>query len=272
MQASIKPALSIATATAAVTLLASAGFASSAQAAIVDLTVTVHNLAPVNSVVVAPLSVGFGQGVFDGFDIGGVANAAIVKAAELGNGNLWRDAFTAADSGAVVGVVGAAPLAAGLSATRTFRIDTALNNYFSFVAMVVPSNDFFIGNDAAKAFKLFDGAGNLQVSSIGQKARDIWDAGSEEFNTANAAFIVGANALARDAQQSVVARNFAEFAAYNGLSTAYGYTFNSGLSGGSDVYRIDFSAQAVPEPESYALMVAGLAAMVTVVRRRRPVV
>lgn len=249
-------------------LLATAGVTSVAQAAIVDLTITVHNLAPSNGVVVAPLSVGLGQGVFDGFDIGSAANASIVRAAELGNGGLWRDAFTAADTGAVVGVVGAAPLAAGLSATQTFRVDTSLNNYFSFIAMVVPSNDFFIGNDGAKTYQLFDAGGNLQINSIGQKARDIWDAGSEEFNIANAAFIVGSNALARDEQNSVVARNFAEFAAYNGQSTAYGYTFNSGLAAGTDVYRIDFSAQPVPEPESYALMLAGLAAMATVVRRR----
>lgn len=254
---------------AVASLFATAGFANIAQAAIVDLTVTVHNLAPLNSVVVAPLSVGFGQGVFDGFDIGSVANASIVKAAELGNGNLWRDAFTGADATAVVGVVGGAPLAAGLSATKTFRVDTSKNSYFSFIAMVVPSNDFFIGNDSATAFKLFDSSGNLQVTSIGQKARDIWDAGSEELNVANAAFIIGSNAAARDAQNSVVARNFGEFAAYNGLTTAYGYSFNSGLSGGSDVYRIDFSAQPVPEPQTYALLLGGLAAISAVVRRRR---
>ncbi|WP_428506783.1 spondin domain-containing protein [Roseateles sp.] len=266
MHPSFKPGLRKTVASAA--LIAAAGFSHMAHAAIVDLTITVHNLAPSNGVVVAPLSVGLGQGVFDGFDLGAAAHASIVRAAELGNGGLWRDAFAATDSGAVLGVVGAAPLAAGLSATQTFRIDTSLNSYFSFIAMVVPSNDFFIGNDAAQAYKLFDAAGNLQISSIGQKARDIWDAGSEEFNIANAAFIVGSNALARDEQNSVVARNFAEFAAYNGQSTAYGYTFNSGLAAGTDVYRIDFSAQPVPEPESYALMLAGLAAMVSVVRRR----
>jgi hypothetical protein len=106
------------------------------------------------------------------------------------------------------------------------------------------------------AYRLFDSAGKLRVGAIDIKANEIWDAGSEVYDPAAAAF-VGNNSLRRP-QNSVVAFNFAEFAGYNGLTTAAGYTFNSGLTADSDVYRISFSAAAVPEPEAWALMLAGL--------------
>ena len=133
--------------------------------------------------------------------------------------------------------------------------------------MVVPSNDFFIGNDSPTEYRLFDAAGNLNIAAIGIKANEIWDAGSEVFDPAAAAF-VGDNGLRRD-QNSVVAFNFAEFAAFNGLTTGAGYTFNSALTADSDVYRITFGVSAVPEPGSYALMAAGLMAVGFVARHRR---
>ena len=66
-------------------------------------------------------------------------------------GALWLAAFSAADPGATVGTVGSAPTLPGGTASGLFSVDTALNRYFSFAAMVVPSNDFFLGNDNAKA-------------------------------------------------------------------------------------------------------------------------
>lgn len=237
-----------------------------AQAAVVNVTVTVRNLAPTNSISFAPLHVGFNNGSFDAFNLGGVANAAIISVAEGGVGGVWQTAFAAADPGATRGTIGGV-LLPGATSSLTFRVDTTLNPFFTFGAMAVPSNDFFIGNDSPTEYRLFDAGGTLAIPTIGIKANEIWDAGSEVFDPAAAAF-VGNNSL-RTAQNSVVAFNFAELAAFNGLTTAAGYTFNSALKADSDVYRITFSAVPVPEPGSYAMLAAGLLALGFITRRQR---
>ncbi|MBY0473472.1 MAG: hypothetical protein K2Q13_00235 [Nitrosomonas sp.] len=50
-----------------------------------------------------------------------------------------------------------------------------LNPYFTFATTVIPSNDFFIGNDSSSVFQLFDNAGNLQLAQINQTASQICD-------------------------------------------------------------------------------------------------
>ena len=243
--------------------------AAASQAAPVMVSVTVENLAAPSGIAFAPLHVGFGNGSFDSFDIGGVAGAPIVSVAEGGSGSAWFPAFAAAEPGAVLGSVlpnPPGPLLSGASATASFIVDPSQNRYFSFAAMVVPSNDFFVGNDNPMAYQLFDAAGNLQITSIVQRARDVWDAGDEVFDPAAAAF-VGNNDL-RTAQNSVVALNFAELAGFNGLVTGAGYVFNSGLAADDAIYRISFAVAAVPEPGTYALMLGGLVALAFVARRR----
>jgi len=236
-----------------------------AHAAQVQVQVRVENLAPANSITFAPLHLGFHNGTFDAFNIGQAATAPIISVAEGGSGSAWLPAFTAADPTATVGTIGM-PLLPGMSRTANFVVDTAVNRYFTFASMVVPSNDFFIGNDSPTRHELFDASGNLIVSSIPQLARQIWDAGSEVFDPAAAAF-VGNNDL-RAPQNSVVAFNFAELAAFDGLTTAAGYTFGSQLTANTEVYRISFEVSPVPEPASYAMLLAGLAAVGTIARRR----
>lgn len=228
-------------------------------AAQVELRVTVENLAPTNSIAFAPLRVGFNSGTFDSFDEGATATAPIISIAEGGSGSDWFPAFMAADPTALLGTVvpnPAGPLVPGATGVAEFTIDTDVNPFFTFAAMVVPSNDFFIGSDAPMAYRLFDAAGQLQIASISQTARQIWDAGSEVFDPAAAAF-VGNNDL-RSPQNSVVALNFGELSGFNGLTTATGYAFHSGLAADDEVYRIGFAVAAVPEPGSWALMAAGL--------------
>ncbi len=245
---------------------AALAFCSAAGAAQVKVMVNIENLAPTNSVSFAPLHVGFSSGSFDAFNIGQTAGAAIISVAELGGGAEWQSAFAAAEPNSTRGVIGGA-LLPGQSNSATFLVDTMTNPFFTFASMVLPSNDSFIGNDSAMQYQLFDAAGKLLIASINQKASDIWDAGSEIFDPNAAAFVAGSDATARTPENSVVAFNFDDLKKFDGVTTAAGYMFESGLGADSDVYRISF--QVVPEPETFALMLPGLLAVGWVGRRRR---
>ena len=246
-----------------------AGLSTAANAALVNVTVTAQNLLPGNSNAVAPLRFGFNSGTFDAFNTGQAATAPIISIAEGGSGSAWFPAFAAADPTATLGTAGGV-LLPGATASTTVQVDTVRNPYFTFAAMVVPSNDFFIGNDSPTQFRLLDAAGNLLINSIGQKAGDIWDAGSEAFDPLAAAFLVIGNNDLRTPQNGVVNHNFAELAQFDGLTTAAGYVLSSGLAANTDVYRITFAVTPVPEPVTLAVVSSGLLGLLLARRRAAP--
>ena len=247
--------------------LLAATLAAGAQAADVQLRVTVENLAPMNSVTYSPLSVGFGNGTYDGFDAGTLAGPAIQNIAEFGSPSDWFPAFMAADPTATLGQVlpnPPGPLLPGQSAMTDFTVDTTDNRYFSFGAMVVPSNDYFIGNDAPMAYELFDSMGQLNISTISLYGSNVWDAGTEVDGTFGAAFLMGSSAMDHTPDDELIANDYMDLDMFNGLTTAAGYTFDRQFGANDEIYRISF--EIVPEPSALGLLALG---GVFAVRRRR---
>lgn len=243
----------------------------------VSLRITVENLAPENSVSLAPLRFGVGNGTFDAFNNNEVAfllgeadiaSAPIVSVAEGGSGSTWFPAFAAAEPDANLGSVLPPPggpfLPGGVSST-VVEVDPT-NQYFTFATMVVPSNDHFLGNANPTAFQIFDNAGNLILDQIEEDASRIWDAGSEQEIPENAAFLaIGTNANRVD-EGDPVQFNFSDLSAFNGLETAAGYNFDSSLlASDTPVLRVSFAV--VPEPASFAI--AGVGALGLLLLRRR---
>jgi hypothetical protein len=249
----------------AIALVAAA--AGTAAAAPVQIQVTVENLAPTNSVSFAPLRLAFNNGSYDSFNNGQAATAPIISIAEGGSGADWFPAFMAADPTATLGTVvpdPAGPLLPGQTGTAVFDVDSSINQFFTFGAMVVPSNDYFIGNDSPTQYRILDADGNLLISSITQRGRDIWDAGSELDGPFGAAFLVGSNNDDRIAQNGVVSFDFEGLDVFNGLETAAGYTFDRQFGADDAVYRISFAV--VPAPGVVGTL--GLAGLVAARRRR----
>ena len=247
------------------------------SASAVEVRVTVENLAPANSVALAPFRFGFGNGTFDSFDnnqpaflLGNpsIAEAPIVTIAEGGSGSTWFPAFQAAEPNANLGsILGPTipPILPGQTSSAVFTIDPA-NRFFTFGTMVVPSNDHFLGNENPMAFEVFDTGGNLILNGITEDASRIWDAGSETENPANAAFLVDGVNDQRENENLPVMFNFADLSAFDGLTTAAGYTFDSSLlSASTPVLRVSFAV--VPEPTALALLILGATGMATSRRR-----
>lgn len=241
----------------------------------VDVRVTVQNLAPANSVAFAPLRLGFGNGTFDSFNNNQsaflfgqptVATAPIVTVAEGGSGSTWLPTFATTEPTATIGSIMApgGPLLPGATASSVFTVNPTINRFFSFGAMVVPSNDAFIGNDNPTQFMLFNSAGQLNLTSISQFGRDVWDSGSEQTIAANAAFLMGGVNANRVDENGVVRFDFSQLTAFNGLTTAAGYTFDRQFGANDEIYRISF--EIVPAPGAATVLGAGA---IVAFRRRR---
>jgi hypothetical protein len=256
------------------------GAAASAHA--VDVRVTFTNLAPAGGVGVAPLWVGFHNGSFDAFDVGAGASVGIEHSAEDGNaaglGAIFQATWPTGRSGTLAGT----PAFPGDVRTALFQnVDLMQSGrYFSYAAMVVVSNDFFLGNDNPLAVDLSTLAleGGHRTLFVGTPGT-VYDAGTEinDFNhsLANAAFGIGGGqsgpnegADQHGVISAVTANPYPFF--LNQSQVPAGYDWGPlDFTQYAAVGRIDIEIAAVPEPAPAAMLMAGLGVVGLLSARRR---
>lgn len=245
------------------------GLLSTVSFAQTELTVTVENLQPAGGLFFTPVWVGFHNGTFDSFDVGGMASDALETIAEEGDTMPLSMEFAGMGvDGAVApgSPFGPSGSSFGSSASSTFSVNGDDYRYFSYASMLIPSNDAFFGNDNPMAYSLFDESGNftgpLVIDVMGA---NIYDAGTE-MNIANggAAF----SALGGDSVDE--AMNIAMHAGLNdfiGTGTANGETISSAFAADTAIARITI-AEAIPEPAGWSLVSIALLGLAAVRRRR----
>lgn len=172
---------------------------SAAAAQATQVTIQITSRASEGGFFLAPIWVGFHDGSFDLFDAGSPISAgeALERLVEDGNPEPLQSEFLAAVPDGIGGFI-AAPegfedvpvFEPGEQGMLTLELDPTKHRYMSFAAMILPSNDAFIGNDDPRMIELFDEAGNFkdaQVFSI--LGAEVWDAGTELNNELDAAFL-----------------------------------------------------------------------------------
>jgi hypothetical protein len=240
-----------------------------------ELKITVESGQPSGGFAFSEVWFGVHDGTYRTFTPGSAVSPALQSVAELGDPTALAAAFSG--HGAQT-IVGSAPIGPGTSASSMINVtDATTQQYLSFAAMVVPSNDFFFGNSDPLAFRLFDDAGHfIGPTTIRIYGANLWDAGSEVNNIDfGAAFIVGDDATDHVAENGVITSVFggnddpsSYLASIDGKATPYGYNISHVISPGDLIATIRI--QAVPEPASIAMLgIGSIVAMMAIRRTRR---
>ncbi|GAB2677794.1 hypothetical protein GCM10027170_04460 [Aliiglaciecola aliphaticivorans] len=243
--------------------------------------VQVSSLFDDGGLAMTPVWLGFHDGTFDSFDVGSAASSSLQSLAENGmTGGIESD-FSSSNATGVQTVLaaptGAAPVfEPGETAnSELLEIDAMNSGYFSFLSMLIPTNDAFIGNENPMAYSLFNDDGNFVGLDILVLGSSVWDSGTELNRGYGSPFLQGADAEARQNESGVVTfHNGLEVLpgglAIIGGTTATGYTIDQAAAdftqSGFEVARITVSQ--VPEPATFGFFAIGLLGLMARLKRK----
>jgi len=218
----------------------------------------------------APALVSFHDGSNDFFDTGSNASAGLEALAEVGDTSILEASLTTGNN---LTIANGGPFLPGNSHSVVLDVDST-NTMFSFAAMVLPSNDWFIGNNAAiDVSSILSGTTGASVTlDFGR----VYDAGTEleDFSFSPGNGIIGITTASSpgggtaqgDAISLVDGANpFAAFAnASNGFDPS-AFDFNTAGVGNTTLGRVTITN--VPEPSS--ILLGSFGALGLLLRRRR---
>ena len=260
----------------AVPLTAAALTLGAGAASAVSLKISITNNSGIGGLTLTPLYTAFHDGSFDTFDPGAAASAGIEALAEDGNFMPIRDARMAShpsSQGAVItapqGFAGAPLIEPGETGSVTVNVDSA-NRFFSYLSMILPSNDQFIGNGNAMAHQIFDASGNfLGNQTINVTGMNAYDAGTEVNNGLGSPFAQTGPGAATD--EGGVVSLATGIDNYAGITLPNGQTLDLGaigFAGNGSFSLATISIAAVPVPAALPMLLAGLGLMGFAARRR----
>jgi hypothetical protein len=237
-----------------------------AEAKSISITVTNHSQA--DGLFLTPFLTVFHDGSYDPFNVGSKASAGVEEIAEEGNPSIEIAANPSRRTAVITapgGFAGAPVLDPGESTTLRINLDPASERYFSFLSMLIPSNDNFIGNDDPLAYQLFDAAGAFtRLGPISVYGADVWDAGTEVNNGIGAAFST-AGGIGTDENGVITLQP--SLSHLLGLGTLAGTTIGS-VPGATQLLA-SIQIAAVPLPAALPAFAGGLAFLGFAARRRR---
>jgi len=235
-----------------------------------DLRISIENFADSDGFFITPLWIGLHDGSFDLFDSGSSASAGLELLAEDGDATTLFAEFSMPGRFQIplpisgidnpAGFGGAPIIDPGETATKTITpISPTSNSYFSFAAMVIPSNDAFLGNEDPLAHRIYnnDGtfAGPVTIDILG---RDLWDAGTEVNDTMGAPFSFVGGMSSDEVGGTVQAHP--GLLNFEGTETPVGF-LGAGTAPGPDTLVARITVTQVPEPSTCGLLVAATAGL-----------